>query len=204
MKNGSKWISFDIESDFRKKCLSLGWCSNRNKDQGKEYFFWQDESKLYYPNNCDPKYRKCLKVWRPAQKTKMADALRDFLSDVAGKIVVGWNIKSFDIPIIRKMIKNHLDIDWNPMYFDGYVALAEYVKTHPKLENFLKESNGLTPSGKFAKKTAETMFRYVTGAFGYIEYHSALYDAQDERLLIKLMAQKWGLSPTKMAKKYRE
>jgi DNA polymerase III alpha subunit (gram-positive type) len=193
------FISFDIETDFKHKLLNIGWCKSINQDEGKEYFIWQNEKFLYYDNNCDKKYIKILNIWRPAEKTPIGQVLTEFKKDTDGKIIVGWNIKCFDIPILRKYFQKYLDIDWRPSYFDGYECIRELIKKDNNFCHKLMKVNGLTPSGMYPKMSAEAMFKYFTGCFGYEEWHTALYDAQDERHLIKAMHE-IGVSPFKRAK----
>jgi len=201
------FISVDIETDFGgkkpRKMLNIGWCSSKTADKGKEHFIYQHEDSLYYPANVDQKYVGILEIWRKKKKTKLKAILTELLADTEGKTIVGWNIKHFDIPVIRRYFKNHLDIDWTPKFFDGYLAIKEYIKTHPHFEDCLKKVNGTSASGKFASLTAEAMYKYVTGSYGYEEYHTALFDAQDERHLIKNMARKWGLSVNKGSQVYQ-
>jgi len=196
-----QFISFDIETDFRRKLLNIGWCTSNIHDVGKEFFVWQQEKKLYYDNNCDPKYTAIVPIWRVAEKTPLGEILTVFKKDVKDKIVAGWNIKPFDIPIIRSYFKKYLDYDWRPTYFDGYLLMKKIIKKNLPLCERLMKYNGLTPSGKFPTMTAEAMFKYLTGCQGYQEWHTALYDAQDERHLIQLM-NKIGISVFKNAKQF--
>ena len=89
-----QFISFDIETDFRRKLLNIGWCTSNNEDEGKEYFIWQNEDRLYYPPNCDKKYTAILKKWRKAPKTPIDEVLQAFLKDVGNKTIVGWKIET--------------------------------------------------------------------------------------------------------------
>lgn len=196
-----QFISFDIETDFRRKLLNIGWCTSNNEDHGKEFFVWQNEDSLYYPNDCDHKYTAILKTWRKAEKTPIGEVLTQFLKDVGEKTVVGWNIKPFDIPIIAGYVKKYLNIDWHPNYFDGYKTMKVITKNNERLVERLIAINGTTKSGKFPSMTAEAMFKFVTGCDGYSEHHSALYDAQDERLLIQNM-KKLGVNPYQLSEKY--
>ena len=195
------FISFDIETDFNRKLLNIGWCSSNIHDEGKEFFVWQNKKNLYWPNDVDPKYIGICQVWEHAQKTPLGEILTQFKKDVENKVIVGWNIKSFDIPILRKYFKKVLKYDWQPVFFDGLLVMRKLIKENDKLCKKLMKVNGLTESGKFPRLTAESMYKYFTGCFGYNEWHTALYDAQDERHIIKTMSQ-IGISPFKLSEKY--
>lgn len=202
MARQKDWISFDIETDFKARLLNIGWCRSNARDSGKNYFIWQLERNLWYPCGASEVYKGVLPIWRESKKTPLGQMLEELLKDTEGRIVTGWNIKAFDIRIMRAYFEKKLGVDWRPTYFDGYVYMKKMIKKSPELVESLIKKNGVTASGKFPKMTAEAMFRFTTGCDGYAEYHTALYDAQDERLLIKLMIEEFGFNIQKEARLY--
>lgn len=195
-----RFISLDVECDFKRRLLNIGWCSSNIHDPGKEFFIWQNEKILWYPSEEDcpdlKKYIGILDIWRKEEKTPIGVVLEQLMKDTQNKVITGWNIQCYDIPILAKYVKKYLRINWTPEIFDGLIVMRKLIKKYPKLCEKLINFNGLTPSGKFPVLKAEAMFKYLTGCMGYQEYHTALFDAQDERLIILQMA-KIGVSPYK-------
>jgi hypothetical protein len=183
-----KKMFLDIETDFKKHLLCVGIASSDNK-VNEEYFIYQNEDNLFYPKEVDLKYLKVLEVWRGKGKTPLVDVLERVKSFEHTHIFTGWNIKGFDLPILRKYFEKCRMGDFFPEAIDGYFALRKYIKTHKRLDKALLNFNNGSNKGKL---TAETVFKYVTKCSGYVEHHTALHDAEDERLMMKLLTQRYG------------
>jgi hypothetical protein len=180
-----KRLFLDIECDFKKHLLSIGLCDNERKFN-KEYFIWQKEECLYYPEKVDKKYLVVLDQWRDAVKTPIGDVMSE-LDELSKEYeIVGWNIKNYDIPILNKYFKKYLQKEWKPKFFDGLLALRGYYAKHKRCSFPLSDDK--------VKRclSAESVFKWVTGCFSYVERHTALADAQDERHLINLLIRRYG------------
>lgn len=195
------YLSLDVETDFgvkeKKKLLQIGWCGSNPRDKGKSFWI-KHEEEPFYPFNADPVYKDILYPWRVAVETNKTTpiqyVLADLLIESKNKTIIGWNIKNFDIPIIRRLFAEHFGIDWNPYIFDGYLFIKHLSSKDKCVFDELMDYNGATPSGKFPIMTAEAMFSFMTGCPSIKEEHLALPDAQMERHLISLMENYYGFS----------
>ncbi len=203
-KEKLKLCFFDIEADFKRRLLNIGFASGDGKIR-EEYWIWQREEMLYYPSNEEKdKYIKILEIWRNKVKTPIADIIERLLTISKDYVLAGWNVANYDVgQVCNKYLRKHNVIEqeskWEPLIMDSYLGIKEYIQLseHKRLRKRLREFNEkfTANTGKTGEKgmlTAETMFRWVTGCTGYIEKHTALYDAEDERHITRMLVAKYG------------
>lgn len=194
-------ISLDIETDFSRKMFNLSFITDK---QDYDFWFFQNVETLNYPENCDkvyliPRDRLIKKIGdNQTSKIKIALQILKDLTDT-GLIVIGYNIQKFDIPIIRKYMKKYeIDSDWNPLYFDLYLEVKNYIKKGSKYHNKITR---LTDSGN-KSLSCQSVFEVMTGMNegSYNELHTGISDCKDEKHLLFTLRNKFKgfLKPEKV------
>lgn len=72
---------------------------------------------------------------------------------------------------------------YNAQYWD-LLKMVKIIVEKPKYRMFCKNNNFVTPSG-MPSKTAETLFRFLSGQHDFIEEHTALADCEIELEIFK-------------------